>query len=378
MRPYYLVSPPLSPRAYLRRRARRLPFPLADEDCTIYSCARRALWHGVRALGLGEGDEVLVPEYHCGTEIEALQNAGLGLCWYELDRRLEPKEPALNDLIGARTRALFLIHYLGFPQDLARWRRWCDFRGLLLFEDAAPAWLASIDGAPVGSVGDLSIFSFRKTYGIPDGGAVVSNAHGAPTASARGLGLPMLARRHAEWAAMRSRLFGSALATWGVRRPVFAEEDYGNDSFGMGDPWTPPQRTSLAFLARLSDESTAARRRENYRYLLDRLGEHVLPPFDRLPEGSSPTMFPITTESRDELIGRLRHRGVHAVVNWPVPHPSFPADRFTEAAERRATTVCLPVHQELKRRDVERIAEAAAKSLEEVGATKLPAPARAG
>ncbi len=364
-RPYLLVPPPLSPRAYLGRRTKRLPFPLADARCTLYSRARHALWHGVQALGLGDGDDVLVPEYHCGTEIEALQQARLGLRWYELDERLEPIESSLEALVGSQTRALLIIHYLGFPQNAERWRRWCDDHGLLLIEDAAPAWLTSIGEEPVGSFGDLSIFSFRKTYGVPDGGALVAGVHGPHIRPSRKPGFGMLLKRHAAWAAMRSSIVATALGISASRRPYDTEQDE-DRFFALGDPRTSPLRISLNLLSRLSDTSTAARRRDNYRFLLDRLGDYVSPPFDRLPEGASPYMFPISFEQRDDLIKQLRRNGVHAVPHWPIPHPSCPPDRFPTADERRATIVGLPVHQELRRRDLERIVSVVERGLEEV------------
>jgi len=362
-RPYLLVPPPLSPRVYFARAEKELPFPFGDDRCTLYSLARHALWHGVRALGLGDGDEILVPEYHCGTEIEALLKAGLELRWYELDRLLEPSEQALEALIGPETKALLLIHYLGFPQDVGRWRRWCDEHGLLLIEDAAPAWLAAVGGAPIGSAADLSIFSFRKTYGVPDGGALVCRARGPLIRPARGRGFGMLLRRNLAWAAMKPGISATALRVTASHRTYDALQD-ADSFFAVGDPNTPPLRISLKLLARLSDPSTATRRRDNYRYLLDRLGEHTTPPFDRLPDGASPYMFPLEVGGRDPLIMKLRHSGVHAVPQWPISHPSCPAEKFPNAERRRAETVGLPVHQELKQRNLEYIVAAVKENLE--------------
>jgi dTDP-4-amino-4,6-dideoxygalactose transaminase len=65
---------------------------------------------------------VLVPAYHHGSEIEALLQAGLRIRYYEVDRALEPDAAALESLLGPDVRALYLIHYLGFPQDAPRWR----------------------------------------------------------------------------------------------------------------------------------------------------------------------------------------------------------------------------------------------------------------
>jgi dTDP-4-amino-4,6-dideoxygalactose transaminase len=133
------VWPPLPPQAHLRRAGAALPFPLGEPGVVLLSRARHGLYLGVRALGLGPGDEVLVPAYHHGSEVEALVRAGLAVRFYEARESLAPDPGELDGMLGPRTRALHLIHYLGFPQDARCWRHWCDERGLLLIEDAAQA-----------------------------------------------------------------------------------------------------------------------------------------------------------------------------------------------------------------------------------------------
>jgi dTDP-4-amino-4,6-dideoxygalactose transaminase len=156
--PRLTVWPTLPPDAWIRDRHAPLPFPLDHKGWRLFARGRHALWHGVRALGLGPGDAVLVPAYHHGSEVEALLRVGLECRFYGTDERLEPHEEELERLFKNGVRALHLTHYLGFPQDAPRWRRWCDERGLLLIEDAAQAWLASWDGRSVGSLGDLAMF----------------------------------------------------------------------------------------------------------------------------------------------------------------------------------------------------------------------------
>jgi dTDP-4-amino-4,6-dideoxygalactose transaminase len=133
----------------------------------LFERARHGLWHGLRALGLGDDDEVLVPAYHHGSEIEALVRAGLTCRFYEASEGLAPDERELEALLGPRTRALHLIHYLGFPQEATRWRAWCEERGLFLIEDAAQAWLGSLEGRPLGSFGDIAIFCLYKLRRSP-------------------------------------------------------------------------------------------------------------------------------------------------------------------------------------------------------------------
>ena len=170
------VWPPLAPDAYVRRPLDRLPFPLQDARYRLYARARQGIWQGATALGVGHGDEVLAPAYHHGSEIEALLRTGAQCRFYDSSEDLSPRQEQLEAMLGPRVRALLLIHYLGFPQDAPRWRRWCDERGLLLIEDAAQAWLATSGGRPVGSLGDLAVFCLYKTFGIPEGAAVDSGA----------------------------------------------------------------------------------------------------------------------------------------------------------------------------------------------------------
>jgi hypothetical protein len=62
--------------------------------------------------------------------------------------------------------------------------------------------------------------------------------------------------------------------------------------------------------------------------------------------------------AKETALERLRSRGVFALDLWSVPHPSLEPGRYPVAAERRRTVMGLPVHQELRRSDLKRIAEA--------------------
>lgn len=116
------VWPPLPLDAYVRSPLPALPFPLEDARYRLFPFARHALLHGLRQLGLVPGDELLVPAYHHGSEIEAMSRAGLGLKFYEATESLEPSEQELEGLLTESVRGLQIIHHLGFPQDAWRWR----------------------------------------------------------------------------------------------------------------------------------------------------------------------------------------------------------------------------------------------------------------
>jgi dTDP-4-amino-4,6-dideoxygalactose transaminase len=310
--------PPLPPGVWLRRPA-PAAFPLEAPGSLLLRKARQALYFGIQALGLRAGDEILLPAYHHGSEVEAFLRRGLTCRFYDLTPALAPDAAGLDRLLGPRTRALYLIHYLGFPQDAPAWRRWCRERGLLLIEDVAQGWLATVDGRPLGSFGDMAIYSFYKAVGVPEGGALVASR--PVTAAIEGCrGIPVkllrqLASRHQAWLTSRS-----TLAAW------------------------------------LLDPDPAAQRRRNYRILLVDLASHVPPALATLPDGASPYFFPVQTTDKPRLLQLLDDQRIDAVDFWTLAHPSLPAGPFPVTARLRGSIVGIPVHQALRPQDLERMA----------------------
>jgi dTDP-4-amino-4,6-dideoxygalactose transaminase len=355
-RPQLRVFPPLSPTVYARRGRAALPFPLDDQRCRTFALARHGLLRGVERLGLRPGDEVLTPAYHHGSEVEAYASAGLVPRFYDATDTLEPDPDELDRAIGERVRALHLIHYLGFPSDAARWRRWCDERRLFLIEDAAQAWLARRDGAAVGSLGDLAIFSLYKSVGVPDGGAVVASVPIPPPGGGRRLAARRVAKAHRSWLAQRSPKLASPRSA----RPAPERDRLPPGEFALGDPDSPSSALTEAMLPRLLRDDVAGRRRRNYASLLERLGEVVPQPFADVRTGASPFAFPVAVADKRSLLDALAAAGIRALDLWSVPHPSLPVERFPGAARRRRSTVGLPVHQELSPAHVDAIGDAVA------------------
>jgi perosamine synthetase len=347
--------PPLPPSAWARVVRDELPFPLNDPGCRLYARGRHALWHGLRALPLHPGDAVLAPAYHHGSEIEVLVRLGLECRFYGLTEDLEPDQADLEALLSPSVRALQVIHYLGYPQDTLRWRRWCDEHGLLLIEDAAMAWLAETRAGPVGTHGDLAIFCLYKSFGLPDGGALISRSPSESPAAEGRKATRAVAGLHLAWLLQHLPLaaVGPSAGRTADSDPYDPEED-----FALGNPSDTPAMATQRLLPRIVDLNAAAARRANARILLEGLGDHVPRPFDRVPEGAAPFAFPIHTTDKQALLERLARHGISALDFWSVAHPSLPRDRFPEANAWRAATIGLPVHQELGLADLARMISA--------------------
>lgn len=353
------VWPPLPFTPYARRPLESLPFPLEEPGCRVFSRARQGLYEGVKALGLRPGDEILVPAYHHGSEVEALVQAGLACRFYDLGEDSIIDEEELESLLGPRVKGLHLTHYLGIPQDAARWRAWCDKRGLLLIEDAAQAWLGRHDdGKPVGSHGDLAIFCLYKTFGIPDGAAVVSKVPPEPPREKSRPELGHVARGHASYLTQK---WGWLAEVRRRKRTRPAEYDPEED-FALGDCGQPASAMASFLLPRATTKAQAARA-SNYAFLLEHLGRFTPEEFSRPSEGASPFAFPIQAEDKEGFLARLSRRGVVALNFWLVPHFGLPDEGFPRAKELRESVVGLPVHQELGRRELAWIVEAVRESL---------------
>lgn len=114
----------------------------------------------------------------------------------------------------------------------------------------------------------------------------------------------------------------------------------------------------MFLLSRVADPAAASRRRANYELLLARLADLVPEPFATVPEGASPFVFPIETGVRPRLLEELRSERIAAIAVWSHSHRLLPRSAFGYAESLRARLVGLPVHQELRPADVERVAEA--------------------
>ncbi len=368
--------PDLWPSRWLARPPGERAFPFDRPDLELCYLGRNAVHRAVRRLGL-EGAEVIAPAYHHGVEIAALLHAGAHVRFARVDgsMRLDPEHAA--SLVGPRTRAIYVIHYAGFPQPLEPLLELARRRGLSLIEDCALS-LFSRDGArPLGGAGDAAIFCFYKTLPVAHGGALLVRGGAAgnrleplrspPLLSTlsqtggslllgleRRLGAPGRAAR----GALRSITSGLRRRANEVAVPVGTQHfDPGVVDLGMS--------ALLARLARAADASRSVqRRRENWSFLHERLAGHQRAVWPRLPDGTCPLFYAFRVEDKDRALRALRERGVRAVDFWRVGHPSAAGAPFPEVERLRAEVVELPCHQDLGPEQLERVARAAREAVE--------------
>ncbi len=135
-----------------------------------------ALHIALLVAGVGPGDEVITPSFNFVSDHQAIIATGAAPVFCDVeDTTLGVDVAKAEALIGPRTKAIVPLHFAGIPGPIHDVYRLAERRGLRVVEDATHAFGTRVGGAPVGSFGDLTCFSFDPVKVITsiDGGAVV-------------------------------------------------------------------------------------------------------------------------------------------------------------------------------------------------------------
>jgi perosamine synthetase len=145
---------------------------LATTSCTA------ALHLATMALGLGPGDEVIVPAFTWVTSAHSVEYVGATPVFVDVSRDTFNIDPeAIAAAITPRTRALVVVHLFGLSAPMREVLTIAERHSLALIEDAACAIGTTYDGRPVGGLGTIGCFSFhpRKVITTGEGGMVTTN-----------------------------------------------------------------------------------------------------------------------------------------------------------------------------------------------------------
>jgi dTDP-4-amino-4,6-dideoxygalactose transaminase len=305
-----------------------------------------ALTVGLRAIGIGPGDQVITVPFTFVATVEAIGHTGARPVLVDVrgeDLLIEPA--ALDAVSTARTRAVIAVHLYGAMADVERVGAWCRGRGIALIEDAAQAHGARLSGRRAGSFGDVGTFSFypAKNLGAAgDAGALVTDrtdvAQRARLLSDHG----QSARYQHEIEAYNSRLDAIQAAVLSAKLTRL-------------DRWNAHRRT-LAGLYRERLEKVA--------------GVRLLRAPDD-PEAHVYHLFVIRVAGRDAVREALTREGIETGLHYPVPVHQQPAYRhlgygpgaFPEAEAAAREVLSLPLHEHMSEDAVHRVADAVERAL---------------
>lgn len=179
--------------ARFEARFRRLVgarYAVAVNSCTA------ALHLSLAAIGVSPGDEVITSPYTFAATGEAILYVGARPVLADIDPVTLNIDPvAVGRALTRRTRAIVPVHIAGLPCDLGAIGAMARTRGIKVVEDAAHAVGARVGGRPVGSLSDLTCFSFYATKNLTTGeGGMITTNDGRAAARARRMSLHGLSR----------------------------------------------------------------------------------------------------------------------------------------------------------------------------------------
>ena len=137
-----------------------------------------ALTLALMTMGVGPGDEVIVPAYTFIATVSAVLMSGARPVFVDIDSNSYTLDPALIPAaLSQKTKAILPVHLAGRPTDMSAIMAIAREHKLRVLEDACQAWGAEWQGQRVGAIGDLGAFSFQASKNLTagEGGAVVTN-----------------------------------------------------------------------------------------------------------------------------------------------------------------------------------------------------------
>jgi perosamine synthetase len=151
---------------------------IGAKRCLAVVNGTNALIAALVQLGIGGGDEVLVPPYTFIATVAAILQTGAMPIFVDTDpETFQIDHDKIENKITNRTKAILPVHILGLPADMIKIMAIARKHNLVVVEDACQAWLAEIDHKKVGTFGNAGCFSFQnsKNISIGEGGAIVSD-----------------------------------------------------------------------------------------------------------------------------------------------------------------------------------------------------------
>jgi len=328
--------------------------------------ARNAIYHGLAALAVKPGDQILVPAFHCATLVDAILQYGAEVQFYDINADLTPNFSHIEDRIREKTKAILAIHYCGFPQPIEEFRTLCRKRNIYLIEDCAHVLPGMSDGNLLGSFGDIGVFSLRKFFPIYDGGLLIINNPDLKLNIVLETTNPFLSLKilkntlersfaNRQWsravalASVFLKIFGNLSTTARDARNLNSYDlSFDLHAVNRGMSWISKKIVEHTYLPTL-----IARRRHNYQKLSDAIENlpGVTALYAKLPENITPWEFPLLSE-RKNLHLPLRARGIPATTWGGVIHPTLRLESYPGAQFLYDHLVFLPIHQSLEEQDI--------------------------
>lgn len=325
-------------------------YPFNEPNILLFGYARIALLDGMIKLGLKEGDEILVPSYICNGVLAPMHYLKLRIRFYDVDHGLRPDWDSVKKNLSAKSTTVLVVNYFGFPTDGEEARKICDRYHLRLIEDNAHGFLSRSGSQHLGTYGDISVFSFRKTVCVPNGAAVVFNEIGILSEGYAGACYRLGNSRSSLRFFARSGIT-TLQCLLGLKRYTapslkdLCDDPYQdqNEEYEVANYLYPMSPVSRHLMERIDFDRHASERQQMYQQWVEFFnnrnhysGEKVRILWPNLPSGVVPYVFPLLVKNRADLIRDYWRQGIQCF-----PWPFLPRDSRENYFTKRL--VCLPV-----------------------------------
>jgi len=302
--------------------------------CVAVNSGTSGLHLGLLSCGVGPGDEVIVPSFTFAATANSVALTGATPVFADIDPDTFCLDAAsVEAAVTERTVGIMPVHLYGHPANMPALQEVADRHGLRIFEDAAQAHGAVLNGTPVGAFGAFAMFSLYPTKNMTAGeGGMVSVADAATERKLR------------------------------LYRNQGMERAYENEVVGynnrMSDIHAAIGRVQLTKV-----EGWTKQRQGNAIYLTRHLNGVTVP---TVAEGAVHVYHQYTVrveDDRDGMCKALREEfSIGSGMFYPIPNhrlPSFNVDADLPETERAAKEcLSLPVHPSLSQQDLDRIVTA--------------------
>lgn len=313
-----------------------------DRECIAVNSGTSALHIALLSLGIGTGDEVIVPSFTFAATANSVALTGAKPVFVDIDHRTYNIDPSkIESAISDKTKAIMVVHLYGLPADMKLIRQIASRKNLLLIEDAAQAHMAEINGEKVGTFGDAAAFSFYPTKNMTagEGGMIVLKD---PEAAKKA----RLLRNQGMAIRYQNEIVGFNLRMTDIHAAI------GIEQLKNLSKWTEKRQQNALQLSREITE--------------------VITPF--VPNGFSHVYHQYTIRienKRDKFSELLTSSGIGNSVYYPTEvHnlPSFKSELHLDETHKATQQVLsLPVHPRLSKSDLRRIASQVNKIGSELG-----------
>ncbi|WP_266081347.1 DegT/DnrJ/EryC1/StrS family aminotransferase [Haladaptatus caseinilyticus] len=329
------------------------------EHAVVFNTGTTALVSALRAHGIGEGDEVIVPSFTFVSTANAVRIVGAEPVFADIERDRYGLDPeSVADLVSDDTAGIIPVHYAGSACRIESLSTIAEQYDLVLIEDAAEAFGATANGNAVGTFGDSAMLSFcqNKVVATGEGGAVITDD----------------ADLAADLRLIRSH---------GRASGDYFESSSTGQYRTLGNNFRMPDVVASLGVAQLDrvDELIRGRRRVAKAYA-DRIDaiDGVEPMTDPADGRHVYQLYPVTFDAgidRDAVIESLAERGVSSKVYFePVHQNSYYRETYDRPIDRLSTTVdiasrvlSLPIHPELTTAEIDHVSAALTVAIEEEG-----------